>query len=293
MNDNNMVEYLRILDFRLSEAPTPAEVKSRWKELCRKHHPDLGGDPEMFKKITHAYKMLTDASYRAAARDGSSDHALNLDITIQFPLAFDEAFFGKTFAFNFSVSEVDPETKHIVYKKDLEIESVMCQIAPGSFRGADVLMTSKGQRSGNARGNLIFKPIVQNNPKYTLEAVGGNCFNTICSEPIPLETMLKGGKIDVLTMHGVKVLKVRPGTAPEQRLVIKGAGCNGGNHVVIAKPQFPGEDELKGGVWTGLGIVWNQETEAEDKEELDFMKVLQGAAEIALGYKKPKAKVKK
>lgn len=39
----------------------PSEViKKQYKKLALKHHPDRGGDPEMFKKISEAYQTLSD-----------------------------------------------------------------------------------------------------------------------------------------------------------------------------------------------------------------------------------------
>ena len=35
-------------------------IKKQYKKLALKHHPDRGGDPEMFKKISEAYQTLSD-----------------------------------------------------------------------------------------------------------------------------------------------------------------------------------------------------------------------------------------
>ena len=35
-----------------------ATIDKRYKELARKHHPDMGGDPEKFKTINRAHKIL-------------------------------------------------------------------------------------------------------------------------------------------------------------------------------------------------------------------------------------------
>ena len=34
----------------------PDEIKKAYKALARKHHPDKGGDPEEFKRISKAYE---------------------------------------------------------------------------------------------------------------------------------------------------------------------------------------------------------------------------------------------
>ena len=39
-------------------------IKKQYKKLALKHHPDRGGDPEMFKKISEAYQTLSDSNKR-------------------------------------------------------------------------------------------------------------------------------------------------------------------------------------------------------------------------------------
>lgn len=43
---------------------TTDEIKKQYKKLALKHHPDRGGDPEMFKKISEAYETLCDPEKR-------------------------------------------------------------------------------------------------------------------------------------------------------------------------------------------------------------------------------------
>jgi DnaJ family protein A protein 2 len=42
----------------LTGKPTWDEIKSVYRKLVLKHHPDRGGDPEMFKKVQAAYELL-------------------------------------------------------------------------------------------------------------------------------------------------------------------------------------------------------------------------------------------
>ena len=36
------------------------EIKKSYRKLSKKHHPDAGGNEEEFKKISHAYDVLSD-----------------------------------------------------------------------------------------------------------------------------------------------------------------------------------------------------------------------------------------
>lgn len=42
----------------LESDATDAEVKTRYRDLMKKHHPDMGGDPKEFMKIRKAYLKI-------------------------------------------------------------------------------------------------------------------------------------------------------------------------------------------------------------------------------------------
>jgi DnaJ-class molecular chaperone len=48
------------------------EIKKVYRKLAVKHHPDKGGDPEQFKKITEAYTILSDNNKRKEYDNQSS-----------------------------------------------------------------------------------------------------------------------------------------------------------------------------------------------------------------------------
>ena len=52
------VNYYQILG--LENFATEEEVKKKYKELVLKHHPDKGGEAEMFNRIKEAYDILKD-----------------------------------------------------------------------------------------------------------------------------------------------------------------------------------------------------------------------------------------
>ncbi len=44
---------------------SPDEIKKAYRSLSKVHHPDKGGDEEMFKKISHAYDILSDPNKKS------------------------------------------------------------------------------------------------------------------------------------------------------------------------------------------------------------------------------------
>jgi len=51
------MDYYKILN--VSKNATNDEIKRQYKKLALKHHPDRGGDSEMFKKVSEAYQILS------------------------------------------------------------------------------------------------------------------------------------------------------------------------------------------------------------------------------------------
>jgi DnaJ family protein A protein 2 len=50
----------------ISRDASKDEIKKAYKSLAMKHHPDKGGEPEVFKEIANAYEILSDDNKRAA-----------------------------------------------------------------------------------------------------------------------------------------------------------------------------------------------------------------------------------
>jgi len=48
----------------VNEHDSIEKIKKSYKQLCIKHHPDKGGNPEKFQKISDAYRILSNRTYR-------------------------------------------------------------------------------------------------------------------------------------------------------------------------------------------------------------------------------------
>jgi curved DNA-binding protein CbpA len=67
-------------DLGVDKNADKATIKKVYRKKAQSEHPDRGGDPEKFDKITKAYKLLTDNSRRArfdqTGEDGQEDRKL-------------------------------------------------------------------------------------------------------------------------------------------------------------------------------------------------------------------------
>lgn len=62
----------------VSSDASDEEIKQRYRELAHEHHPDKGGDEEVFKRIKNAYEVLSDPIRRK-----EYDITGNVDISIR------------------------------------------------------------------------------------------------------------------------------------------------------------------------------------------------------------------
>lgn len=77
----------------VDKSSSDKEIKTAYRKLAVKHHPDKGGDPEKFKEITRAYEVLSDAEKRSKY-DKYGEDGLDSDGPGGDPSDIFEAFFG-------------------------------------------------------------------------------------------------------------------------------------------------------------------------------------------------------
>ena len=264
----NLARYLAELGFAPDSTPSLSEIKKRWIDLCKKCHPDTGGDPEQFKRVTHCYKVLTDASYRhkeseREVREGNRNAKGDLNIRIICPVRFEDAFFGRRVMISFNSLEFNPDfsVKPLIGEGALYLKNIVLQLAPGSTAGSEHAFSGQGHRSGDSAGDCLVSVAPESHPRFS---VAGQ--DVASKERVPLELLLKGGRFEVLTMYGPRWAKIRPGTMPGAEIRIAGCGvARRGDHVFSVEPVFPDEAELRTDSWSGLGISWEAEEDVSDE----------------------------
>lgn len=267
-----MNPHLSVLGYKPHERPSFEEIKARWKELCRKHHPDKGGSAEEFRKVTHAYKMLTDPEYKQQElirdmKNGNYNARGDLDIRIQVPIAFEDAFFGRKVTISYNQIEFDKNFNPLL-KEHQDVVSVTVDLPAGCMKGHQHLLQGKGHKCGDIAGDVAIVFMPKRHPRFEIQEA-----DVVATEQIPLNYLIKGGKLDVPTMWGLQTIKIKPGTKPGDKITIKRHGVlKAGDHVVIVDPIFPEASELKGSEWRGLEINWDV-VEEPDQEAEDLIRV--------------------
>ena len=63
-SDLMKMDYYELLGFPASSAPPPSDLKKSFLGLAKVHHPDAGGEEEVFKRLLDAYETLSDEESR-------------------------------------------------------------------------------------------------------------------------------------------------------------------------------------------------------------------------------------
>lgn len=108
--------------------------------------------------------------------------------------------------------------------------------------------------------------------KFQVDQMG----NVYSTEQLDLNMMLSGGKISVLTMFGTNIVKIPPATRPGEKIIIKGKGFAGTDHIITIAPLFPTKEELKEDKWSNFKVDWGIQKEIDDEVIESFRKRVGG-----------------
>jgi DnaJ-class molecular chaperone len=251
-------------------------VKQAWRKQCSEHHPDKGGDPAVFRKVMHAYKMLTDPSYRSDEVTSSVGRKDDLNMRLRVPVTFEQAFLGAEIVVTYNKFEIGEDLQPVI-KEKVDVETLKVVIPPGTTMGHEVFFAGKGHYKGEKVGDLILQTLPREHPRFRVEGR-----DIVTEDLVDLDIMLRGGSLEIQTMWGLHTLVIPPGTQPSERLVIPKCGVSKlGKHFVVVRPRFPSRDELKSKEqWKGLDINWENHPEATQDEKNEQLFIQMGGYRI-------------
>jgi molecular chaperone DnaJ len=141
-------EFYRILN--LQEGASEADIKKAYRSLVLLHHPDKGGNPEKFKRITEAYQFIMEHlvpeqesepkdynnDFNEAFGKAFSNVGVGRDIEYNLFLSISEAYFGteKTIEINNTKYKVDcPRCSGSRCEPNTTLR--MCSVCRGTGKG--------------------------------------------------------------------------------------------------------------------------------------------------------------
>ncbi len=251
------VDYYKILG--ISKTATEKEIKTAYRKLARKHHPDVNPDnkeaEKKFKEINEANEVLSDPEnrkkydkygenwkhgeayekaqqqQRQSYRQSSQQEFSNEDYSD----FFESMFGGRRSSYSQGRS---PKFKGQDYNAELQLnlkdvytsqqqiltvngKKIRLTIPAGVENGQVIKIKGKGGVgiSGGPKGDLFITFTINNHTKFKRE---GN--NLYLNMDLDLYTSILGGEIKADTFNGKVKLKIKPETKNGSKVKLKGKG---------------------------------------------------------------------
>lgn len=249
------IDYYKVLG--LSKTATEKEVKSAYRKLARKYHPDLNPDNKeaeiKFKEINEANEVLSDPENRkkydkygkdwkhgeeyekaqsrqqSQRRSSGQQDFSGSDYSDFFESMFGGA--GQSYGRSpkYKGQDFNAElhlTLKDVYTSQQQVLTVNGQkirltIPAGVENGQVIKISGKGGpgMNGGPNGDLFIKFIVENHTEFKRQ--GNNLYQHV---DLDLYTAILGGEITVDTFDGKVKLTIKPETKNETKVKLKGKG---------------------------------------------------------------------
>lgn len=231
------------------------EIKKAFRKLAMQHHPDKGGDPKEFQKISEAYETLSDTDKRfqydnPAARPQFSQHPGNFNFNVN-GFDFNDVFsqiFGQNinrqhqqiFRTQVAVSLLDAYNgkDHVLQLSTPSgIKVINIKIPIGVQTGDQI-------RYENVIDNGTLIIIFHVLPDLKFDRNGDDLYTNL---PISVLDLIVGAKVKVNTISGKTVeVNIPANTQPTQQIRLHGLGMpikNSpniyGDQILLLKPYIP------------------------------------------------------
>jgi len=246
----------------ISRDASETDIKRAFRELARKHHPDVGPEDggERFREINEAYAVLSEKETRARYdRWGHPDDSASglgavvdaaqgiindvfrrrrgklrgKDIRYTLEITFEEAAFGASKTI--TIPSGDGKTREFTVI-----------VSPGMKPGTVKMMKGEGEpgKGGGASGDLHVMVRVAEHPIFERDGIDVRSAHTISFTQAAL-----GAVIDVATLDGPVKMRIPEGTQPGRVFRIRGRGipqaagktAPRGDHLVHVQVDVPTE----------------------------------------------------
>ena len=222
----------------VSKSASDKEIKSAFRKLAQKYHPDAGGDEAKFKEISEAYETLSDEKKRkeydqmlmfggmpgaggaysggygagaAGTGAGRSRARKGGDLSLTVDVTAEDAFRGVTHKVTYRI----PSTG--------EQQTITVSVPAGAVDGGKLRYKRRGEYgvAGGERGDLVVTTHVEEHPLFKRKGA-----DVTMEVPISVYEAALGCTVDVPTPGGATVrLKVPAGTQTGKKFRFKEMGA--------------------------------------------------------------------
>jgi DnaJ-class molecular chaperone len=228
-------------------------IKKAYRKLAMQHHPDKGGDPTQFQKISEAYDILSNADKRTVYDNPQAQG---------FPGGFN--FNAQGFDINDLFSQIFGQQRSHNQQRHRQVFRTQVYVSlVDSYNGSTQMMqlntqqgvkvinfaVPKGIESGDQvryddiieDATLIIQFVVHKELKF--DRHGDDLYSNV---PISVLDLIVGTKLEFITITGKRLeVDIKPRTQPTDQIRIKGYGMpikdSGfyGDQILLLKPYVP------------------------------------------------------
>lgn len=268
----------------IDKSASAAEIKKAFRDLAKKHHPDLHqGDPvneKKFKEINAAYELLRDEEKRKAYDAGQAGRAGFNQRAYQTgtgggggyahhdSFSFDEEvdpanFFSDLFGWSNKTKPNARRGDDVRYTLEVEFieaakgikkrirlphgKSFEVSIPAGTKHGQVLRLRGLGDPSsyGGPKGDALIEVLVKDDAYFSIDGA-----NIHLKLPITLQEAILGGTVTIPTLSGKVNLKLPPGCNTGRKLRLKGKGMpiendGQGDQIVTLRVMMPPEPDAE------------------------------------------------
>lgn len=237
----------------VSKTASQDEIKSAYKKLARKFHPDLNQgnkDAEKkFKEVAHAFDLIGTADARKKFDLGEMEDEPR-ERPFYYQSQGNQGRYSSNFDFDDDIFEHIFGRSRPKEKEQYELEVDFLEAARGAER---VITLPDGKKlqvkipAGIQEGQKLRFPdffiTIKIKPSDEFRREGKDIYSEV---PVSFFEAINGAEVTVKTIHGAVSLKVPSGVSTGSKLRIKGKGVGSeGNHIVTIKvvtPKNPSAD---------------------------------------------------
>lgn len=208
---------------------TDAEIKSAYRTLVKKYHPDKGGDNDKFAEINTAYDSIKDVQSRLQYSDQLASRSY--ENAFDFEEMFDQTF-GRHFVksqnkdvevtFDISLEDVyNCAAKHVNLTYPNGNRQVTIQVPKGTTNGSRVKYPGMGENYyPSPPGSLTVEFRIKPHSVYTVQG-----HDLVMKLNITVKEAMFGSEKIIQTIDSRQLkLTLKPGTQPNTRLRIPESG---------------------------------------------------------------------